>query len=1146
MNNTVNKQKKFSFNSRHFRNKKSVEFDMNCLESTPEIMRIEIDRIFKEFVDNPDENEYVFSSDLNNLQRKYIHYKAQKMNIISKSYGKEPDRRLHIKKKSEQLSNQFFMITPSQTSQKFLHSFVDTAMPNPSDLQSTPSSYSVYKGTGRLLYSHVAVPTLGQPSEEIYNTRKDLPIYENKEMIMEAIKNHQIIVLASETGSGKTTQIPQYIIDEAAVMKKPCKVICTQPRRISTVAAAERVAFERGEGVGATVGYHIKLEQKYGLNTNVIFCTTGVFLRHLMGGTDSFKNITHIVIDEIHERDKLADFLLICIKQNIHHYPELKIILMSATINTNKFVEYFGNVKVLSIPGRLFEINTLFLEDVLANTKYMSDRMIKAQKNEQVFPLSQNCVYNVETDVEKKSVAHPHVDDALEEYLNFSDNYDYRLHYEEATAQLGMYFISEGISVDYQHSETGQTALMIAAHLADKEFISRLCNMGANLDVHCKLHKTVFDYANGNPDILRLLEYVKHKRSADIQDEDNSKEGERLLELYDRTTPDDMIDYALIVNLIQFIHYSRLEGSILVFLPGYDEIMLCNDGIVNSGLDSRSYRIFFLHGSMNIKDQNDVFMKLGNKRKIILSTNIAETSITIDDVVFVIDVGKAKEKCFDAYNKVSSLQTKWISQACANQRKGRAGRTRPGMCFRLYSKQRYDNMDVERIPEILRVSLEELCLHAKILAPDDMNINNFLSLAPDAPSANSIKVAIENLQFLGALDKEEDLTRLGAYLSQLTIEPQLGKMLIYGIIFRCLEPILTLVATLSHKDPFQLPPQANLKSVAASKRKNLINGVLSDHVLYLQVFKKWQEMSTSGNVTRFCEEYFVSNSTMNLILETRSQLLGQLRAIKFIPQNSNMDEFNKHANCWPMVKAIICTGSYPNLAYPCQNNLATRREKKVNIHLSSACANQQITTWLVYDEMVKHRNGLLIRGVSAVTTLTIGLVCGIDVVAPSMNVLNIDDWVDFEYPDHSVIYLRNALDLIVNKVMSTPWYVYSSFDQLAIKTLRNVLESEETYAQLRMPDNVGDRPKFFLPQKCIQRRSWRDNEPNRNPIRNQTGHCSSSYQSFHCNQNAPRGNQNQYRSEYGSYAGTTRRIPSEVGSSYWINRNKIDWRTKKK
>lgn len=172
------------------------------------------------------------------------------------------------------------------------------------------------------------------------------------------------------------------------------------------------------------------------------------------------------------------------------------------------------------------------------------------------------------------------------------------------------------------------------------------------MELCCRLSKTAFDYAYDNPEILRILECVRNRRQSDSQSTDTSKEGEYLLELFDKTTPDYFIDYDLIITLISLIHVSNTDGSILIFLPGYDEIMLCNDRIQNSSLDHTSYKIFFLHSSMNIKEQNDVFKKLPNLRKIILSTNIAETSVTIDDVVFVIDIGKAKEKCFDAVSRV--------------------------------------------------------------------------------------------------------------------------------------------------------------------------------------------------------------------------------------------------------------------------------------------------------------------------------------------------------------------------------------------------------------------------------------------------------------------------------------------------------------
>ncbi|CAG9865213.1 unnamed protein product [Phyllotreta striolata] len=1068
--------------------------DANCLESMPEKMRIEIDKIFKEFLDDPDKNEHIFPADLNNLQRKYIHNVAQKQNIISRSYGKEPNRKLHIKKKSQQLGNQYFEVIPCEQAQYYLNDFVH--IPAPPTVTHKPSNtYNVYKAAGKLINSPPVVPTATTIKPEMAEIRQNLPVFDYKQLILETVNNHQITVISAETGSGKTTQVPQFILEDCAESQRPCKIVCTQPRRISTIAAAERVSFERGDAIGSTVGYHIKLEQNYGFNTNIIFCTTGVLLRNLMCSVDGLSKITHIIIDEIHERDKLADFLLICLKQDLNKYPNLKIILMSATISVSKFEEYFTNVQVLSLPGRLYPIDVQYLEDVLVLTKYMSAEMRAAKQKrnafEQLAALKPD--NHTEDNQPQEHQSNPYIDEALEEYLHFSNDYDYHLHHTEATANLGMYFFNGG-SVDYQHTKTGQTALMIASFLGDKEFVSKLCNMGANLDLCCKLHKTAFDYARDNPEILRILAYVKNKRQSTDDSETNTKEGALLLELFDKTTPDYFIDYDLIVTLVSFIHAnSDSDASILIFLPGYDEIMLCSDRLMRSSLDPASFKVFYLHSSINMKEQSNVFKKLNNLRKVILSTNIAETSVTIADVVFVIDVGKVKEKCFDSYNKVSSLQTRWVSQACANQRKGRAGRTRAGVCFRLYSKQRFEHMDKERIPEILRVSLEELCLHTKILAPKDMNIHNFLSLAPDPPSASSIKVAIENLQFLGALDEEEDLTRLGAYLAQLTIEPHLGKMLIYGVIFRCLEPILTLVASMAHKDPFQLPPQANLKTWAAEKRRSLIDGVLSDHVLYLELFAKWQECSVTGKVSQFCNEYFISNATMNLILETRSQLLGQLRSIMFFNPKVNLEDFNRNANCWPFVKLIICTGCYPNVAYPIshQGTLATRSEQKVHVHSSSICGKRNITSWLIFDELVKHGNGLFIRGVTAVTTATIGLVCGVHTVTPSPNVLNIDDWMEFEYPNHNLIYLRKALETLIGNVLTCPRYSYTEYDNIIIKTVRSILDAEETVADLKPPLHIGRKPRFFLPLPQSQRYraggdNWRErkNDFNRHPPQN--------------------------------------------------------------
>lgn len=452
--------------------KRIDQLDSQCQEANPEIFRIELDQIFKEFLDNPSEEEYIFPADLNNLQRKFIHIKAQTLNLTSRSHGKEPDRKIHIKKKQNQFLNMSVNILPGKAIENCVRDFTE-------DIGHSEPSKPIYmknqsnKDINRLWSNLSSIPSNGNTTNEITEMRCALPIFGNKMKIVQGIEENQITIISSETGSGKTTQVPQYIMELKRERGLPCKIICTQPRRISTVAAAERVAYERGENVGSSVGYHIKLEQKYGLRTNLIYCTTGVFVRNLMTGRKSLANISHIILDEIHERDKLSDFVLICLKQMLPSNPKLKIILMSATVTAQKFQEYFGCGHIIQIPGRLYPISTSFLEDILVDTGYMSAKMraLELQGNN-------NKIKEMPIEDKKSEEIDEAVDEALNDYLNFCEDYDYKVHYEEATAQLAIFFLSEGVSVDYQHSGTGRTALMIASHLGDKEFITRLCNMG--------------------------------------------------------------------------------------------------------------------------------------------------------------------------------------------------------------------------------------------------------------------------------------------------------------------------------------------------------------------------------------------------------------------------------------------------------------------------------------------------------------------------------------------------------------------------------------------------------------------------------------------------------------------------------------------
>lgn len=503
-----------------------------------------------------------------------------------------------------------------------------------------------------------------------------------------------------------------------------CRVICTQPRRISAVAVAERVAAERGEELGSTVGYSIRLESKVGPLTALCYCTNGVLLRTLMHDKRALSNITHVIVDEIHERDKFSDFLMIVLREGLQRNPHLKLILMSATLKTEVFAKYFPNVCTVSIPGRTYTIQELFLDEILLLTQYESRgmSMLKEQRGRGEAPemstesrdatminLNSLCISG-EFDEEMDDAISKCVTEGLEEHFD----------------HLIQLIVSEEANVNYQHSETGCTGLMAAAMHGNLGVLEKLLCLGADVRMTCSKNRNACDWAEhcSKFEVLEFLRELSCQESGLVMEAKYRHPAQSLLSDYDKTISDELIDFDLIIHVIKYIHGTNKPGSILVFLPGYDDIMLCQEHLLASGLRNSEIAIFLLHGSMQIGAQHDVFNTIPGKRKIILSTNVAETSITIDDVVFVIDSGRAKEKTYDAVTKlimlfcfyfvvmyllqisgIGQLQTTWISRACAKQRAGRAGRTRDGLCFHIYSRARYNSMQANRTPEILRVSL---------------------------------------------------------------------------------------------------------------------------------------------------------------------------------------------------------------------------------------------------------------------------------------------------------------------------------------------------------------------------------------------------------------------------------------------------------
>ena len=211
--------------------------------------------------------------------------------------------------------------------------------------------------------------------QQMLKSRQDLPIWNFKEKLLESIANHQVIIVCGETGCGKSTQVPSFILESELLSGRPCKVYCTEPRRISAISLARRVSEELGEkktDVGTSrslVGYAIRLESKITSLTRLVYATTGIVMR-MLERSDDLQDITHLVLDEVHERSIDSDFLLIVLRKLLVRRSALKVVLMSATVDARKFSNYLDQAPILTVPGRTFPVETKFLEDAVEVTNF--------------------------------------------------------------------------------------------------------------------------------------------------------------------------------------------------------------------------------------------------------------------------------------------------------------------------------------------------------------------------------------------------------------------------------------------------------------------------------------------------------------------------------------------------------------------------------------------------------------------------------------------------------------------------------------------------------------------------------------------------------------------------------------------------------
>ena len=549
---------------------------------------------------------------------------------------------------------------------------------------------------------------------KLRKSQANLPIAEYRLSILQAIENNQVVILAGDTGCGKSTQVPQYLLQAGY-----SNIACTQPRRIACIALSKRVGFETLNEYGSEIGYQIRFEKQKTDKTRVLFLTEGLLLRQI-SADPSLSGYNVIVLDEVHERHLHGDFLLGAVRCLMLQRPELKVILMSATININLFKDYFnGEAPVVQVPGRLYPI---------------------------------------------------------------------KLQYRPIPA----------------------------------------------IEQTTKTNK------------LNPAPYV------------------RILQLIDSKYPENE------------------RGDVLMFLSGIKEITTVADACREYSEKNGKWIILTLHSTLSLSEQDKVFdYAPEGVRKCIISTNIAETSITIDGVRFVVDSGKVKEMQFDSVCKMKRLKEFWTSQASAEQRKGRAGRTGPGVCFRLFEEKEFDAMAPYSTPEIHRVPLDETVLQLVAMGLPDARKFPFL----ESPSPESLENSIMVLKEVGAMNVDESLTVTGEMLANLPVDVNIGKMLIMGTLFHQVDSVLSLAAALSVQSPFTNNAYKDEDCIAARKNMDSDHG---DPITLLNAYKEWLEIKVDNreNSKRWCKKRGLEEQRFYEMTKLREQFKELLKQSDLLKDKS--------------------------------------------------------------------------------------------------------------------------------------------------------------------------------------------------------------------------------------------------------------------
>lgn len=551
---------------------------------------------------------------------------------------------------------------------------------------------------------------------------KSLPVYAQKQKILDCIENNQVVIVESPTGSGKTTQIP-VILYEAGFANMGM-IGVTQPRRIAALSVSEFIAKQLGTSYPGLVGYKMRFEDQTNQETKIKIMTDGILLQE-MKLDPWLSKYSVLMIDEAHERSLNIDFVLGLVKRVLKERPEFRVIVSSATMNTQVFSEYFNNAPIVSIDTITYPVTVIY------------------------DPIPGGATTTTETGCES--------------------------------------------------------------------IIRKIANT-----------------------VDRVL--------------DN----------------DD-------------------DGGILIFLPGEKIIKDCVDRLYHMPF-GRKLHIVPLYGRLAKEEQEKVFEPApAGKKKVVVSTNIAETSVTISDITTVIDSGLCKLNFYSPRTFTSSLIESTVSKASCNQRKGRAGRTHEGTCYRLYSRNDFETREMYTTEEIYRTDLSEVVLRMAELGITDFYDFDFIA----SPGKEGIIGAVDTLNMLGALDSDNTLSAIGKMMVYFPLEPRISRIIVEAIMRfpNSLYYSLIAAAFLSTNSPFILPPNEEMEARKAHHRFQDMQG---DFCTYLNLFAAYKQ---TDNTEKFCKKNYLDARVMAEIDNINQQLTEIVSEKMGIPISSDKGPLTDYLCC---------------------------------------------------------------------------------------------------------------------------------------------------------------------------------------------------------------------------------------------------------